>query len=76
MTMDSGQGAANFSSTPTQKKAAAGTIENELEPNTKKAAERADTATGSARKGGKVGLSPALGGAVGLEFTVDPDKVG
>ncbi|MCX4510541.1 hypothetical protein OHA27_09510 [Streptomyces sp. NBC_01619] len=26
--------------------------------------------------GGKVGLSPALGGAVGLEFTVDPDKVG
>ncbi|MET9952103.1 hypothetical protein ABZ135_11225 [Streptomyces sp. NPDC006339] len=26
--------------------------------------------------GGKVGLSPALGGALGLEFTVDPDKVG
>ncbi|MGW7431076.1 hypothetical protein ACWGIN_16155 [Streptomyces sp. NPDC054861] len=26
--------------------------------------------------GGKVGLSPALGGSVGLEFTVDPDKVG
>lgn len=25
--------------------------------------------------GGKVGLSPALGGSVGLEFTVDPDKV-
>ncbi|MEU5715308.1 hypothetical protein AB0G71_05875 [Streptomyces sp. NPDC020403] len=25
--------------------------------------------------GGKVGLSPVLGGSVGLEFTVDPDKV-
>lgn len=25
--------------------------------------------------GGKVGLSPGVGGAVGLEFTVDPDKV-
>ncbi|MFF3217110.1 hypothetical protein ACFYYB_41645 [Streptomyces sp. NPDC002886] len=25
--------------------------------------------------GGKVGLSPALGGSVGMEFTVDPDKV-
>ncbi|MET9804479.1 hypothetical protein [Streptomyces sp. NPDC006368] len=25
--------------------------------------------------GGKVGRSPALGGSVGLEFTVDPDKV-
>ncbi|MEJ8655719.1 hypothetical protein [Streptomyces sp. MS1.AVA.4] len=51
MTTDSGQGAASFASTPTQKKAAAGTIENELEPNTKKAAERADTATERARKG-------------------------
>lgn len=51
MTMDSGQGAANISSTPTQKKTAAGTIENELEPNTKTAAERADTATERARKG-------------------------
>ncbi|MFF9200149.1 hypothetical protein ACF09L_33575 [Streptomyces sp. NPDC014779] len=51
MTTDSGQGAADFASTPAQKKAAAGTIENELEPNTRKAAERADTATESARKG-------------------------
>ncbi|MEV1047192.1 hypothetical protein [Streptomyces sp. NPDC049916] len=25
--------------------------------------------------GGKLGLSPALGGSLGLEFTVDPDKV-
>ncbi|MEV7618337.1 hypothetical protein [Streptomyces sp. NPDC089799] len=41
----------DFASTPAQKKAAAGTIETELEPNTKKASEHADDATGSARKG-------------------------
>ncbi|MBM7055520.1 hypothetical protein [Streptomyces durocortorensis] len=51
MTTDSGQGAADFASTPAQKKAAAGTIRDDLEPNTKKTAERADTATESARKG-------------------------
>ncbi len=41
----------DFASTPTQKKAAADTIETELEPNTKKASEYADDATGSAQKG-------------------------
>ncbi|MFD4023892.1 hypothetical protein ACFWRV_10285 [Streptomyces sp. NPDC058576] len=51
MTTDSGREEADFASTPAQKKAAAGTIEKELEPNTKKTAERADTATESARKG-------------------------
>ena len=41
----------DFASTPAQKKATAGTIENELEPNTQKAAKHADEATGSAQKG-------------------------
>ncbi|MCJ1677644.1 hypothetical protein MTF65_09900 [Streptomyces sp. APSN-46.1] len=44
-------GSANFASTPAEKKAAAGTIETELEPNTKKAAEHADDATNTAHKG-------------------------
>lgn len=47
----SGGGKPDFASTPAQKKAAAGTIENELEPNTKKAAEHADDSTSSAHKG-------------------------
>ncbi|MGW7431075.1 hypothetical protein ACWGIN_16150 [Streptomyces sp. NPDC054861] len=46
-----GGGDTDFASTPAQKKAAAGTVETELEPNTKKAAEHADEATGAARKG-------------------------
>ncbi|MEU0148436.1 hypothetical protein ABZ119_21100 [Streptomyces sp. NPDC006288] len=41
----------DFASTPAQKKATAGTIENQLEPNTQKAAKHADEATSSARKG-------------------------
>ncbi|MEU3722022.1 hypothetical protein [Streptomyces sp. NPDC031705] len=44
-------GSGDFASTPAEKKAAANTIETELEPNTKKAAEHADEATGTARKG-------------------------
>ncbi|MFE2476292.1 hypothetical protein [Streptomyces sp. NPDC059389] len=44
-------GSGDFASTPAQKKAAANTIETELEPNTKKAAEHADTDTGAAQKG-------------------------
>ncbi|MET9881806.1 hypothetical protein ABZZ20_01355 [Streptomyces sp. NPDC006430] len=47
----SGGGSADFASTPAEKKAAAGTIETELEPNTKKAAEHADDATSTAQKG-------------------------
>ncbi|MET7532228.1 hypothetical protein [Streptomyces goshikiensis] len=43
--------AGGFASTPAEKKAAAGTIETELEPNTKKAAEHADDATTTAHKG-------------------------
>ncbi|WP_327305490.1 hypothetical protein OG730_19880 [Streptomyces sp. NBC_01298] len=46
-----GGGKPDFASTPAEKKAAAGTIENELEPDTKKAAEHADDSTGSAHKG-------------------------
>ncbi|MGW7432366.1 hypothetical protein ACWGIN_22785 [Streptomyces sp. NPDC054861] len=33
-----------------------------------------DEETGAYKIGGKAGLSPAYGGAVGLEITVDPDK--
>ncbi|MFF0216619.1 hypothetical protein [Streptomyces vinaceus] len=44
-------GGQDFASTPAQKTAAAGTIETELEPNTKKATEHADDATDAARKG-------------------------
>ncbi|GAA2952201.1 MULTISPECIES: hypothetical protein [Streptomycetaceae] len=46
-----GGGTPDFASTPAQKKAAANTVENELEPNTQKAAKHADEATGAARKG-------------------------
>ncbi|GAA3284596.1 hypothetical protein [Streptomyces lavendulae] len=41
----------DFASTPAEKKAAANTIETELQPNTKKATEHADEATGAAGKG-------------------------
>ncbi|MFD7836336.1 hypothetical protein [Streptomyces sp. NPDC059761] len=44
-------GSGDFASTPAQKKDAANTIETELEPNTKKAAEYADADTGTAQKG-------------------------
>ncbi|MET9687619.1 MULTISPECIES: hypothetical protein [unclassified Streptomyces] len=44
-------GSGSFGSTPAEKKAAANTIETELEPNTKKAAEHADEATNSAITG-------------------------
>ncbi|MET9963548.1 hypothetical protein ABZ128_31505 [Streptomyces sp. NPDC006326] len=44
-------GSKDFASTPAQKKAAANTIETELEPATKKAAEHADSATSTAQKG-------------------------
>ncbi|MCX5376209.1 hypothetical protein [Streptomyces sp. NBC_00091] len=44
-------GPSDFASTPAEKKAAAGTIETELEPNTKKAAVHADDATNTAQKG-------------------------
>ncbi|MFE4638536.1 hypothetical protein ACFRJ1_34900 [Streptomyces sp. NPDC056773] len=44
-------GSGDFASTPAEKQAAATTIETELEPNTKKAAEHADDATHSAQKG-------------------------
>ncbi|MFD0377870.1 hypothetical protein [Streptomyces sp. NPDC127112] len=46
-----GSGPGDFASTPKQKQEAAGTIETELEPNTKKAAEVADDATSTAQKG-------------------------
>ncbi len=46
-----GSGPGDFASTPKQKQDAAGTIETELEPNTKKAAEVADDATSTAQKG-------------------------
>ncbi|MDK9496314.1 hypothetical protein QEZ40_000763 [Streptomyces katrae] len=41
----------DFASTPARKKAAAGAIETELEPNTRKASEHADDATANAVKG-------------------------
>ncbi|MEV0412551.1 hypothetical protein AB0I68_17530 [Streptomyces sp. NPDC050448] len=44
-------GGQDFASTPAQKKTAAGTIETELEPNTKKATDFADEATNAAQKG-------------------------
>ncbi|WP_411086911.1 hypothetical protein [Streptomyces sp. 061-3] len=43
-------GSGEFASTPAQKKAAAGTLETELEPNTLKAAKHADAATNTAQK--------------------------
>ncbi|MEU8433133.1 hypothetical protein AB0F18_09465 [Streptomyces sp. NPDC029216] len=46
-----GGGPGDFASTPKQKQEAAGTIETELEPNTKKATEHADDATSTAQKG-------------------------
>ncbi|MFJ6717175.1 MULTISPECIES: hypothetical protein [unclassified Streptomyces] len=46
-----GKGPGDFASTPAQKQAAAGTIENELQPNTKTAAEHADEAHNAAHKG-------------------------
>ncbi|MCY0931884.1 hypothetical protein OTB20_38075 [Streptomyces sp. H27-H1] len=42
---------ADFASKPAEKQAAAGVIESELEPDTKKASERADRTTGAAQKG-------------------------
>ncbi|MFJ2822596.1 hypothetical protein ACIO7M_15975 [Streptomyces toxytricini] len=45
-----GGGPADFGSTPTEKKAAANTIETELEPNTKKATDWADEASETAVK--------------------------
>lgn len=44
-------GSPDFASSPAEKNAAAGTIQNELEPRTKSATGHADEATGSARKG-------------------------
>ncbi len=44
-------GPADFASTPAEKKAAADTIQNELERSTKTATEHADDATGAAQKG-------------------------
>ncbi|MFE2128142.1 hypothetical protein [Streptomyces amritsarensis] len=44
-------GSPDFASSPAEKNAAAGTIQNELEPGTKRAAGHADEATGSAQKG-------------------------
>ncbi|MGW3385952.1 hypothetical protein [Streptomyces cinereoruber] len=44
-------GPGDFGSTPAEKKAAANTIENELEPNTKKATDWADEASNAAVKG-------------------------
>lgn len=44
-------GSGSFGSTPAEKTAAANTIETELQPNTKTAAEHADEATNSAAKG-------------------------
>ncbi|MEU9233141.1 hypothetical protein [Streptomyces subrutilus] len=43
-------GTGDFGSTPAEKKAAANTIENDLEPSTKKAAEHADEASAGAVK--------------------------
>ncbi|MET8505082.1 hypothetical protein ABZV60_10565 [Streptomyces sp. NPDC004787] len=45
-----GGGPGDFGSSPAEKKAAANTIENELEPNTKKAADWADEASDTAVK--------------------------
>lgn len=45
-----GLGGKDFASTPAQKKAAANTIETELEPNTKKATDWADETSGTAAK--------------------------
>ncbi|MFD9475587.1 MULTISPECIES: hypothetical protein [Streptomyces] len=45
------RGSKDFASTPAEKRAAADTIENELEHATKTAAEHADDATGNAQKG-------------------------
>ncbi|MFD8411816.1 hypothetical protein ACFV2Q_08640 [Streptomyces sp. NPDC059650] len=44
-------GGQDFASTPAEKKAAANTIETELQPNTKTAADHADDSTGAAQKG-------------------------
>ncbi|WP_331721189.1 hypothetical protein [Streptomyces sp. NBC_00454] len=44
-------GPADFASTPAQKTAAAGMIETEIQPNTKKAATHSDAATEAAAKG-------------------------
>ncbi|WP_284578363.1 hypothetical protein [Streptomyces sp. 2P-4] len=44
-------GGQDFASTPAEKKAAANTIETELQPNTKKAANDADESTAAAQKG-------------------------
>ncbi|MFD3553457.1 hypothetical protein ACFWWA_15255 [Streptomyces goshikiensis] len=44
-------GSKDFASTPTEKKAVAGVIQNELEPAAKTAAEHADDVTGTAHKG-------------------------
>ncbi|CAM5677684.1 hypothetical protein SAVIM338S_07230 [Streptomyces avidinii] len=44
-------GPADFASKPAEKQAAAGVIESELEPGTRKACERADVTTGAAQKG-------------------------
>lgn len=41
----------DFASTPAEKQAAARVIESELEPDTKKAGDRADTATSAAQRG-------------------------
>lgn len=46
-----GSGPQDFASTPAEKKAAANTIETELQPDTKTATERADATTEAARKG-------------------------
>ncbi|MFD0268256.1 hypothetical protein ACFVGY_17025 [Streptomyces sp. NPDC127106] len=48
---DGSGGSGTFASTPAEKKAAANTIERELEPNTKKATEHADECTDTAVKG-------------------------
>ncbi|MEU2395768.1 hypothetical protein [Streptomyces sp. NPDC007369] len=44
-------GGQDFASTPAEKKAAANTIQTELQPNTQKASTHADEATGAAQKG-------------------------
>ncbi|MEU6893614.1 hypothetical protein ABZ934_17795 [Streptomyces sp. NPDC046557] len=46
-----GKGPGDFASTPAQKKEAAATIQTELQPNTKTAAEHADEAHNAAHKG-------------------------
>ncbi|MEV8536859.1 hypothetical protein [Streptomyces sp. NPDC051211] len=43
-------GSGDFASTPAEKKAAANTIENDLEPSTRKAADHADEASNNAVK--------------------------